>query len=128
MILLKIFGSALGLIQFTLILSLFARYIYMEKEFSSPKKQQLFWGITIFASFFCGIMESVFNISEDFLVLAVFLLFALYIFLTRESNGSGGSSFCSPYLDLFFPSFYFSCWFPFSQGIIIWKQNMPGIL
>ena len=98
MILLKIFGSALGLIQFTLILSLFARYIYMEKEFSSPKKQQLFWGITIFASFFCGIMESVFNISEDFLVLAVFLLLALYIFLTRESNRLRGIFLLFPIL------------------------------
>lgn len=116
MILLKIFGSALGLIQFTLILSLFARYIYMEKEFSSPKKQQLFWGITIFASFFCGIMESVFNISEDFLVLAVFLLFALYIFLTRESKRLRGIFLLFPILGFVLSIFLFFVLVPLLTG------------
>ena len=45
MILLNIFGSALGILQVSLVLCLFARYIYLEKGFSSLKQLKLFWGI-----------------------------------------------------------------------------------
>ena len=53
MILLNIFGSALGILQVSLVLCLFARYIYLEKGFSSLKQLKLFWGIAAGISLVC---------------------------------------------------------------------------
>ena len=105
MIILKIFSSALGLIQLSLILCLFARYIYLEKGFSSSKKRQLFWGITIFVSFFYGILEKVFGITDGFLLLTVIFLFFVYIFLTRETRRIRGIFLLFPILGFVFSIF-----------------------
>ena len=116
MIILKIFSSALGLIQLILILCLFARYIYLEKGFSSSKKRQLFWGITIFVSFFYGILEKVFGITDGFLLLTVIFLFFVYIFLTRETRRIRGIFLLFPILGFVFSIFLFLVLIPLLTG------------
>ena len=69
MILLKIFGSALGLLQVSLVLCLFARYIYLEKGFSSLRQLKLFWGMAAGISLVCTTSQEIFGFLEDYLML-----------------------------------------------------------
>ena len=75
MILLNIFGSALGILQVSLVLCLFARYIYLEKGFSSLKQLKLFWGIAAGISLVCTACQEIFGFMEDYLLLIIIGIF-----------------------------------------------------
>lgn len=116
MILLKIFAAAQGLIQVSLTLILFARYIYLEKGFPSSKSRHFFWGITVFISLLYGILENVLDISEDFVILVVMILFFSYISLARDTKRIRGFFLLFPILGFIFSIFLFFVLVPLLTG------------
>ena len=105
MILLNIFGSALGILQVSLVLCLFARYIYLEKGFSSLKQLKLFWGIAAGISLVCTACQEIFGFMEDYLLLIIIgIFFLLYCTHQRKETDPGDfpsvsySWFCNIYI------------------------------
>ena len=106
MILLNIFGSALGIFQVSLVFCLFARYIYLEKGFSSLKQLKLFWEIAAGICLVCTACQEIFGFMEDYLLLisslyrsakaqsmeesqqsAVFLILPLLLLIVGQVSG-----------------------------------------
>ncbi len=116
MILLNIFGSALGILQVSLVLCLFARYIYLEKGFSSLKQLKLFWGIAAGISLVCTACQEIFGFMEDYLLLIIIGIFSFYIVLTREKKRIRGIFLLFPILGFVISVFFFIVLGPLLAG------------
>ena len=116
MILLNIFGSALGILQVSLVLCLFARYIYLEKGFSSLKQLKLFWGIAAGISLVCTACQEIFGFMEDYLLLIIIGIFSFYIVLTREKKRIRGIFLLFPILGFVISIFFFIVLGPLLAG------------
>ena len=116
MILLNIFGSALGIFQVSLVFCLFARYIYLEKGFSSLKQLKLFWGIAAGISLVCTACQEIFGFMEDYLLLIIIGIFSFYIVLTREKKRIRGIFLLFPILGFVISVFFFIVLGPLLAG------------
>ncbi len=116
MILLNIFGSALGIFQVSLVFCLFARYIYLEKGFSSLRQLKLFWGIAAGISLVCTACQEIFGFMEDYLLLIIIGIFSFYIVLTREKKRIRGIFLLFPILGFVISIFFFIVLGPLLAG------------
>jgi len=116
MILLKIFDSALGLLQVSLVLCLFARYIYLEKGFSSLRQLKLFWGMAAGISLVCTTSQEIFGFLEDYLMLVIIGIFFFYIIITREKRRIRGLFLLFPILGFVLSIIFFMVLGPLLAG------------
>ena len=116
MILLKIFDSALGLLQVSLVLCLFARYIYLEKGFSSLRQLKLFWGMAAGISLVCTTSQEIFGFLEDYLMLVIIGFFFFYIIITREKRRIRGLFLLFPILGFVLSIIFFMVLGPLLAG------------
>ena len=116
MILLKIISSALGLLQVSLVFCLFARYIYLEKGFSSLRQMKLFWTTAAGICLLCAAGHEISGFPEEYLLLLIIGIFSFYIVLTREKRRIRGIFLLFPILGFITSVLFFMILGPLLTG------------